>query len=187
MTSTRSARHSELVDAIATIVLEDGLDAMALRGLAARLSTSGRMLLYYFGTKDVLVRTVLARIAERMIPLQESISPDGQVGAGQLLDAMMQAGDDPRIAPIMRIWTEVVARAARGETPYRAFADQTIIEWLAWIRSRLLPSPENDAEAQAILSIMDGVTLLEMARPGTTRQARRLLPTLFDRSARQGR
>ena len=188
MASTRSPRHSELVDAIATIVLEDGLDALALRGLAARLSTSGRMLLYYFGSKDALVRTVLARISERMIPLQESLSPGARVSAGQFLNAMMQASHDPQIAPIMRIWTEVVARAARREAPYREFADQTIVEWLEWIKSRLLPSPDNDGEAQAILSIMDGVTIMDMARPGTTQQARKLLPALFDGGpARQGR
>ncbi len=184
MTSLRSPRHVELVDGIVTIVLEEGLDALALRGLAARLSTSGRMLLYYFGTKDALIRAVLTRISERMMPLQQSLSPGGRVGPGQFLGAMLQAGHDPQIAPIMRIWTEVVARAARGEAPYRTFADQTIVEWLEWIKSRLLPSPDQDGEAQAILSIMDGVTLLEMARPGTTQQARALLPALFDRLAR---
>ncbi len=180
MALSDSTKHADLIEAITTIVLQEGLDALALRGLADRLSTSGRMLLYYFGNKDALIRAVLARISERMTPLQEAALAGVQVSPGQFLTAMMQASGNPQIAPIMRVWTEVVARAARGETPYREIADQTVVEWLDWINSRLLPDPDNDARARAILSIMEGLTILEMARPGTTDPARRLLPALLD-------
>lgn len=180
MALNESTKYADLVEAITSIVLQEGLDALALRGLADRLSTSGRMLLYYFGNKDALIRAVLARISERMTPLQDAVSSGAQVSAGQFLGIMMQAGTDPQIAPIMRVWTEVVARAARSETPYREIADQTVVEWLDWINSRLLPAPDNDAKARAILSIMEGVTILEMARPGTTDAARQLLPSLLD-------
>ncbi len=185
MALNESTKHADLVEAIASIVLQDGLDALALRGLADRLSTSGRMLLYYFGNKDAMIRAVLTHISERMTPLQDAASSGARVSAGQFLSAMMQASANPQIAPIMRVWTEVVARAARGETPYREIADQIVVEWLDWINSRLRPDPDNDAKvrdakARAILSIMEGLTILEMARPGTTDAARRLLPALLD-------
>ncbi len=176
-----SARRAELVEAIATIVLENGLDALALRGLAARLSTSGRMLLYHFGTKDALVRAVLASISGRMALLQDKAAAGAPESAGRFLDDMMQAGIDPATAPFMRIWTDVIVRAARGEAPYREVAGRTVEAWLDWITGRLLPSPDNEAKAVAVLSIMEGITILEMARPGTTDQARRLLPALLDR------
>ena len=182
MAPNDTARRAELTDAITAIVLEDGLDALALRGLAARLSTSGRMLLYYFGTKDALVRAVLWRISERMAVLQDAAASGGRQTAGDFLATMMQAGIDPATAPFMRLWTEVIARAARNEAPYRDVADQTVRAWLDWITGRLLPSPDNDAKAAAVLSIMEGITILEKARPGTTDQARRLLPALLDRS-----
>jgi AcrR family transcriptional regulator len=185
MVLNESKKHDDLVEAIASIVLQEGLDALALRGLADRLSTSGRMLLYYFGNKDAMIRAVLARISERMAPLQDAASSGDRVSAGQFLSTMMQAGANPEIAPIMRVWTDVVARAARGETPYREIADRIVVEWIDWINSRLLPDPDHhaearDARAEAILSIMEGVTILEMARPGTTDGARRLLPALLD-------
>lgn len=182
MDPTESVRRDELAEAIATIVLEHGLDALALRGLAQRLSTSGRMLLYYFGTKDALVRAALDRINARMRLIQDAAASGAQVTAGQFLSAMMQAGIDPQTAPFMRVWTEAVARAARGEAPYRELADATVIDWLDWIGSRLLPDPDNDAKSRAVLSIMEGITILEMARPGTTEPARRLLPALLDRA-----
>ena len=176
-----TSRRAELVDAIATIVLEHGLDALALRGLAARLSTSGRMLLYHFGTKDALVRAVLGRISGRMAVLQDAAAAGGPDSAAKFLHDMMQAGLDPARAPFLRVWTDVIVRAARGETPYREIADQTVKAWLDWSVGRLPPSPDSEAAAAAVLSIMEGITILEMARPGTTEQARRLLPALFDR------
>ena len=181
MPPTQTARRAKLVDAIATIVLEDGLDALALRGLAARLSTSGRMLLYHFGTKDALVRAVLACVSERMAVLQGAAALAAPETAGRFLDDMMRAGLDPATAPFMRVWTSVVARAARGEAPYREIAEGTVRAWLDWIVGRLRPSPDNEARAVAVLSIMEGITILEMACPGTTRPARHLLPALLDR------
>ena len=176
-----TSRRAELVDAIATVVLEHGLDALALRGLAARLSTSGRMLLYHFGTKDALVRAVLGRISERMAVLQDAAASGVRESAAKLLHDMMQAGLDPARAPFLRVWTDVIVRAARNEAPYREIADQTVKAWLDWIVGRLPPSPDSEATAAAVLAIMEGITILEMARPGTTLQARRLLPALFDR------
>ena len=175
-----SSKQADLVEAIAAIVLQEGLDALALRGLADRLSTSGRMLLYYFGTKDAMIRAVLAHVSDRMTPLRDAASSGARLSAGHFVDVLLQASADPRIVPIMRVWTEVVARAARGEAPYREVADQIVVEWLDWIKARLLPGPDNDAKAQAILSIMEGVTILEMARPGTTQGARRLLPAMLN-------
>ena len=182
MPLNQTVRRAELVDAIATIVLEDGLDALALRGLAARLSTSGRMLLYHFGTKDALVRAVLACISGRMAVLQDAAASGAPESPGRFLHDMMQAALDPVRAPFLRVWTDVIVRAARGEAPYREVADQAVKAWLDWIAGRLTPSPDNEAKAVAVLSIMEGITILEMARPGTTEQARRLLPALLDRS-----
>ena len=180
MPPNETARRAELVEAIATIVLEDGLDALALRGLAARLSTSGRMLLYHFGTKDALVRAVLTCISERMAVLQEAAALGAPESPGKFLHDMMQAGIDPATAPYMRVWTDVIVRAARGEAPYRNIADKTVKAWLDWIVGRLLPAPDNQATAAMLLSIMEGITILETARPGTTQHARHLLPLLLD-------
>ena len=62
-------------------------------------------------------------------------------------------------------------------------ADGTVRARLDWIVGRLRPSPDNEAMAVAVPAIMEGITILEMARPGTTRPARRLLPALPDCSA----
>ena len=181
MPQSETSRRPELTEAIAAIVLEDGLDALGLRGLAARLSTSGRMLLYHFGTKDALVRAVMTRISDQMALLQDAAASRGLRTAGELLGDMMQAGIDPVTAPFMRVWTDVMVRAAHGESPYRDIAGQAATFWLDWLKSRLHPSPDRDAHAAAVLSIMEGITILEMACPGMTNSARTILRTALDR------
>ena len=176
----RVARRAGLADDIASIVLADGLGELGLRGLATRLSTSGRMLLYYFGTKEALVIAVLTRISERMGVIQAAESGGAMLTPGAFLARVLELARMPDIVPFLRVWTEVVARGARGEAPYDSFAAHTVGEWITWIDSRLLPASRRPGQAAAILAIVDGITLLEMARPGTTIQAQTLLPGLLD-------
>lgn len=180
MTTDRTMRRDTLTDEIATIVLAEGLGQLSLRVLATRLATSGRMLLYYFTSRDALVVAVLERVSDRMgvIMAENSVGP--LLTPGAFLGRVMSLSQMPEIAPFMRVWTEVVARGARGETPYVAIASETVGVWIDWIDSRLLPEARGRGQAAAILAIVDGVTLLELARPGTTADARMLLPGLLD-------
>jgi AcrR family transcriptional regulator len=179
MSAPTDSRRAALADEIASIVLAEGLDALALRGLAARLSTSGRMLLYYFGSKDALVRAALARISARLnLILSEQAA--ARVTPGVFMAGIFALSDDSRIAPFVRVWADVIARAARGEAPYGEIAADIIGAWLGWIESRLVAA--DAGQAAAILSIVEGVALLEAARPGTTRDARGFLARLLDRS-----
>ena len=46
-------------------MLEHGLSDLSLRPLAAALGTSGRMLIYYFGSKDQLIVDILNEVRRR--------------------------------------------------------------------------------------------------------------------------
>ncbi len=56
-----SARRDELLDRAYRYVTEHGLSAMSLRPLATEIGSSPRVLLFLFGSKDGLVRALLAR------------------------------------------------------------------------------------------------------------------------------
>ena len=83
----------------------------------------------------------------------------------------------PEIASFMRVWTEV---AARGEAPSDRMAAGTVEGRISWIQDRLLPGKRSRGQLEATLSIADGLTLPELARLGSTTQARALLPGLLD-------
>lgn len=180
MATNPTMRRDTLTDEIASIVLAEGLGELSLRVLAARLATSGRMLLYYFTTRDTLVVAVLERISLRLGVIMAEHSAGPLLTPGAFLGRVMSLSQMPEIAPFMRVWTEVVARGARGEAPYVAVASETVGVWIDWINSRLVPEARGRGQAVAILAIVDGVTLLELARPGTTAGARLLLPGLLD-------
>ncbi|MGW3949754.1 TetR/AcrR family transcriptional regulator [Streptomyces sp. NPDC004752] len=59
--SSASPRRTELLDACYAYLLEHGLLGLSLRPLAAATGTSPRVLLYLFGSKDELLRELLAR------------------------------------------------------------------------------------------------------------------------------
>ncbi|HLR44115.1 MAG TPA: TetR/AcrR family transcriptional regulator, partial [Brevibacterium sp.] len=56
-----SARKTELLEAAYEYVLRHGLGEMSLRPLAAAIGSSPRVLLYLFGSKEGLIRMLLAR------------------------------------------------------------------------------------------------------------------------------
>jgi AcrR family transcriptional regulator len=177
LTADYEARRDELTDRIAAIVLADGLESLTLRVLAEKLATSGRMLLYYFKTRDDLVVATLRRISARLNsvlaqrPRQTGLTP------GAFLAGALATSSDPAIGPFVRVWTEVIARAARGEQPFQQVVSDIVISWLDWIESQLIETadPADRTRATAILSIVEGSLLLEAARPGSTTTARAYL------------
>jgi AcrR family transcriptional regulator len=163
-------RRAALTAQLAEIALSDGLDALALRSAAARLGTSDRMLLYYFGTKAELVGSVLAHISGQLRVTLTAASSDARLPPSEFLIAAsaMMAGLD--MAPIMRVWADISARGARGEEPYRSFAARAAEGWLAWVESRIdmEPGEERRRCAAAILTVIEGINLLGISAPGLT-------------------
>jgi AcrR family transcriptional regulator len=58
-------RKAEILALATEYVLEHGLSDLSLRPLAAALGTSGRMLIYHFGSKDQLVLDILSEVRRR--------------------------------------------------------------------------------------------------------------------------
>jgi AcrR family transcriptional regulator len=177
-------RRLQLTDEIADIVLREGLDVLALRGLAERLNTSARMLMYYFGTKENLVVETIRRIVSRLQAILARFDGGARQQPGAFLATALGMTGDPEVAPFMRVLTELVARGARGEAPYDRLAEQLVAAWIAWIESRLL-EPVKPGQAAALLGIVEGMTMLESAANGSTRSAGPYLVDMF--GATEGR
>lgn len=163
-------RKQQMIMQMADIVLAEGLNNLSLRALAARMDTSDRMLLYYFKTKDLLVRTVLDEVNNRLTTILAAQSTGPRVTATQFLSHVLPMVSDPAIAPFMQIWTDVIAHGARGVKPYDDIARTVVRSWTTWINSRLVSnpeeSPENDAaRATFLLACVEGIMLLAQVNP----------------------
>ncbi len=148
-----SARQTELLDAAYDYVRTHGLSAVSLRPLAASIGSSPRVLLYLFGSKDGLVRALLARAREDELSMLRELdrSPTRDVDT-----ASVQGLDET----VRRIWAWLVAPDHRsllvlwGESymqslvdpdgPWAGFARQTVDDWLE-VLAAVQPEAERSA------------------------------------------
>lgn len=178
------SRKVQLASTLADLALKEGIATLGLRGMAAKVGTSDRMLIYYFGTRDQLIVDVLEQVSTRLSALLLRIDDGSRSSPGQFLMRVLAMAHDPEIAPFMKLWTEVIARGARGEAPYDRIGPGAVKSWTDWIDSKLAPSSDDTdvGRAAALLSIVEGVTLLEMAAPGSTNDVASFLSRALDTS-----
>lgn len=132
--STPSARHSELLELAYRYALDHGLADLSLRPLAAAIGSSPRVLLYLFGSKDGLIRALLARARVDELNLLNQMheaSEQSSAGLGDVAERIWSwlAAEDHRT--LLTLWVEGYARSlADPDGPWSNFAQATVQDWL---------------------------------------------------------
>lgn len=147
-----SAREVELLEKSYAYVLENGLSELSLRPLAAAIGSSPRVLLFLFGSKDELVRRLLARAREDEL--------DGPVDVHRVWAWL----SDPAHAGLLRLWTEAYARSLVDPAgPWGDFARATVEDWLALLADAQPPAVRRTARGRdqrtAVLALLRGAML----------------------------
>jgi AcrR family transcriptional regulator len=138
-------RKQETLGRAAEYVLDHGLAGLSLRPLAEALCTSPRMLLYDFGSKDELVRGILAEIRRREERLLEADV--------HTLEDVWRWISAPEREAFLRLFFEVYVDAIkRGE------ASPFVEEWLAF-----LSSSTDEATATLLIAVVRGLLLDRLA------------------------
>jgi AcrR family transcriptional regulator len=165
-------RKEELLELAYGYVREHGLTQLSLRPLAAAIGSSPRVLLFLFGSKDGLVRALLARARRDELRLLAETGPaDGLADAGAQVWAWLS---DPRHRPLLTLWVEAYARSLiETDGPWSGFASETVADWLD-VLARAQPPESRDtehakAERTAILAVLRGALLDLLATGDTTR------------------
>jgi AcrR family transcriptional regulator len=153
-----SAREVELLEKAYAYVLEHGLSDLSLRPLATAIGSSPRVLLFLFGSKDELVRRLLARARED--ELRDPVD----------VRAVWTWLSDPAHAGLLRLWTEAYARSLTDPSgPWGAFARATVEDWLGILD---VDSPT------AVLALLRGAMLDLLATGDRARVDRALTAAL---------
>lgn len=168
--ATPSARKTELLEAAYRYALEHGLGDLSLRPLASAIGSSPRVLLYLFGSKDELVRALLARA--RVDELQLLARPDEgerphQEGQTELIAVAEQvwswlAAVEHRA--LLILWVEGYARSlVDPDGPWAGFAHATVEDWLAVLATAQPADERATARGQTdrtvLLAILRGALL----------------------------
>jgi len=172
-------KHSkdEILAEALRAALEDGLSRLTFGSLAGRLGISDRMVVYYFPSKDDLIREVLVAMG---LQLQQTLAEAMTQQASGPLDLVAAAWpmvSRPATDPIFAIFFEAMGLAASGRDPYHALMPDLIEAWVEWVSGFFAgPVARRRAQAEASLALLDGLLLLrQLAGPAAANRAAKAL------------
>jgi AcrR family transcriptional regulator len=148
-----SSRRAELFDASYAYVLDRGLNGLSLRPLAAAIGTSPRVILYLFGSKDNLLRELLARarrehIAQVTSTLMTAAGWDGEFE--ELTARLWTWLSAPEQRAMVRLTYEAfMLSLSREPGPWAGFAAESAQDWLDLLINAQPYVPRAVAEARA--------------------------------------
>jgi AcrR family transcriptional regulator len=158
------SNRSELLDAALAYLAEHGVANVSLRPMADALGTSARMLLFYFGSKDGLLRAVMEELHARL-------------RASFLDEVHRNPGKSPR-QPLKRFWEwatigdnsaylrllyEMQVIAAQNPGEYRRHLEGLSADWQSLALSTLSQAVRSPAMATLCIAVFDGLFLEFMA------------------------
>jgi AcrR family transcriptional regulator len=162
-----SARQSELLELAYQYAVSRGRADLSLRPLARAIGSSPRVLLYLFGSKDGLIRALLARARTDELALLQRVrgagpaDPDGlDVVAARIWSWL--AADVHR--GLLQLWLDGYARSlVEPAGPWAGFAAATVADWLAVLADAQPPARRVTAaglaERTLVLAVLRGALL----------------------------
>jgi AcrR family transcriptional regulator len=132
-----SSARDRLLIAATDHVAQHGLADLSLRGIAAAVGTSHRMLLYHFGSRDGLLLAIAAEVEQRQrLALADDLvcSAFDPVRATRLIWARLSA---PDLAPNERLFFELYGRALGGDPGAAPMLENVIRGWIDPLAAQL--------------------------------------------------
>jgi AcrR family transcriptional regulator len=132
-----------------------GVSDLTLRGLAARIGSSHRMLIYHFGSKEGLLVEVIKLVEQRQRAALAELEFDAGMSAPAITRAFWRRLSDPDLAANERLFYEIYGQALQGRPGTTALLDGVVDSWLGPVIELLdrLGFPHEHAAAQARLGV----------------------------------
>ncbi len=159
--------RQRLRDQAVDYVLSHGVGDLALRPLAKALRTNARMLVYHFGSREGLMREILAGLRERGDTLIRAWFQAGKNPRtlSEFLRWYWQRMSAPRARPAVRLIFELYALALRNPLDYPGVLEGPLAYWQKLTKKSGLRSEIETAEATLLLAATRGL-LLDLCATG---------------------
>ncbi len=173
-----SSRREQLLERLVAYSKTHGLSTMSLRPLAAAVGSSPRMLLYFFDSKENLIREVHARLRREQLDLIEQALAEGQARPADTVRTLWDWLSDPAHADVERFFFESYARSLHGTGgPWDGFGDASVREWLPYV-AKMLGESTRSAAPTLVLATLRGL-LLDLLATGDRARVRRAFEGLL--------
>ena len=161
--TTGSPRRAELLERTLEYAARTNLSELSLRPLAAEIGSSPRVLIYLFGSKDGLLREVLAAARQRQLAVVHRAMEES-AGPAEVLGRLWAWMCEPEHLPIGKLFFESYSRSLGGGEPWTTFAVDSVRDWEPPLRRILTASGDagtapTDAEVTLTLSVLRGLLL----------------------------
>lgn len=166
-----SARRDELLERAYRYAMEHGLAELSLRPLAAAIGSSPRVLLFLFGSKDELIRALLARArADELAALRRAREAGGHDDFAAAVRTTWGWLVDPAHRPMLVLWLQAYARSlSEPDGPWAGFARQTVEDWLGLL-AEFQGEPDGGRDPALGLALLRGA-LLDLLATGDAERA----------------
>jgi AcrR family transcriptional regulator len=147
--------RERLLEGAIDYVAQNGLADVSLRGLAAALGTSHRMLIHHFGSKEGLWVEIVRTVEARQRELLGQILPDAGQPVAEAMRAWWKHISDPSLWPNERLFFEIYGQALQGRPHTTELLDGIVDDWLDPVTeiNVALGVPRDLARAHARLGI----------------------------------
>lgn len=156
-----SPRRAELLERTVEYAARTNLSELSLRPLAAAIGSSPRVLIYLFGSKDGLLREVLAAARAQQLAVVTRAMEES-AGPSEVLGRLWAWMSEPEHAGVGRLFFECYVRSLSGGEPWATFAVDSVRDWGPPLRSMLTApggAPPSEAEVTLALATLRGLFL----------------------------
>ena len=148
-------------------VMTHGIGDLALRPLAKALKTNARMLIYHFGSREGLLREILAGLRDRESARVERWMQSGRKPRTmpEFLRWYWRRVSAPQARSAVRLVFELYALALRNPREYPGVLEEPVAFWPKLVRAMGIQSEVDETEATLLLAALRGLLLDLCATP----------------------
>jgi AcrR family transcriptional regulator len=144
----RSSRDRLLAAAVEHLA-RHGTAELSLRGLAAAIGTSHRMLIYHFGSKAGLLVEVIQAVEEEQRRALADLGDDATLPPAEVARRMWARLADPVMWPSERLFFELYGRALQGDPATAGLLDGIVESWIGPVAAMRQAEGMTEAQARA--------------------------------------
>lgn len=130
---TEPQKKQELLEQCLAAVIEAGALDVSINAIAKKIGTSGRMLVYHFGSKQELERQLIGLLESRLREQLWSLQTMSLAEADGLAEPLLKMWNHltaPDMHGLLKLTMELNQRAIQGEAETQSFIEQESKKWV---------------------------------------------------------